>query len=201
MRIRKADLERAAGTISAMKFYPTADEGVRLEVMDLLAHLCGSAEDLEWLRTTLRDKVREWPGLAEIRAVYCTSKRPADGIEACSGLVGFRGEDLEADYRQRIGEEQMLRLAEWGIEHKRLEAPRAAPGLHPARQIATGISEAAETAVEPVRTAELSENAREVFADIERHDAAERRERETRRAKIAEEFDRMQAEKILKGVQ
>jgi len=81
MRPKREHFERTVSTISAMKYFPAGDAGVRDEIMDLLAAMVATAADLEWFRRTLRDTVSEWPGLAELRAIYCTSRRPADGIE------------------------------------------------------------------------------------------------------------------------
>lgn len=136
MRPTENEFKRAVQTISAMKYFPITDPGVKTEVLDLLGHMVDTAENLEWLRVTCRDKVREWPGLAEIRAIYCTSHRPADGIETVSAIPGFRGEDLEAQYQRELGEAQTRQLADWGVQKKLLESPRRASGLTQPRHAA-----------------------------------------------------------------
>jgi hypothetical protein len=118
-RPTKAQFERVAATIAAMKFYPGSAPGVRLEVLDLLGALVTTAEDLESFRLVLRDRVPEWPGLGELRAIYCTLRKPRTGPQVVSGTPGFTGADLEADYRERVAAAQEQRLLEWKAEARR----------------------------------------------------------------------------------
>jgi hypothetical protein len=121
----RAQFERVAATIAAMKFYPGSTPGVRLEVLDLLGALVTTAENLELFRLVLRDRVPEWPGLGELRAIYCAAVgKPRTGPEVMSGTPGFTGADLEADYRERVSAEQERRMLEWKAEAGReLGAP------------------------------------------------------------------------------
>lgn len=51
---------------------------------------------LERLMRALKS-VTEWPGMAQIRAVYCKMYKPADGIEVSSCTIpGFTDEEIEA---------------------------------------------------------------------------------------------------------
>ncbi len=75
---------------------------------------------LERLARSLR-AVKEWPGMAEIRAAYCLMYEPADGKEGgvCS-IPGFTPEDCEAQlasrepvkYLQQVGDVPIAGLLE-----------------------------------------------------------------------------------------
>ena len=101
-----------------MKYFPPGP-GARSEVMALLAAMVDTPENLEWFRVTLRDHVSEWPGLGEIRAIYCSSKRPADGIEGAgySTTPGFTAEEIArenlrgiAPFERRLGGKPLRKL-------------------------------------------------------------------------------------------
>lgn len=166
--------EHTADTISAMKFYP-GGPGVRAEVLDLLTLLVRTAEDLEWFRRTLRDRVTEWPGLAELRAIYCTSRKPRDGVEAVSGLPGFTGADLENDYQRRITAENEQRLLRWKAEEP--------------KQLTGSIDDSIEALVHQKR----------VGAPVQTKPPkpAPDPEAETRRARIADELDRLRGKRAI----
>lgn len=112
----KTQFEHTMRTISAMKFYPTGDAGVRTEVMDLLAKMVDTQESLEWFRCLLRDRVPDWPGLAELRAIYCTARRPKDGIEGAgySRVAGFTPGDIEQKHLiAAVTQKALPAPAEW----------------------------------------------------------------------------------------
>lgn len=83
--------------LSILKFFPM-DEFQHRAMMEFLRRLCGHSEGLSWLVSQLVDQVGEWPGPAQIRAIYCTRYKPADGIESavpCT-ISGFTADDTQA---------------------------------------------------------------------------------------------------------
>lgn len=95
MKITEADLRRANARMSMLSFYPS-DSMAQGAIQELLARMCPSLEALEWLVTTMIDRVGQWKGPAELRGVLCWRYRPADGVEGNCSLPGFRPEDGEA---------------------------------------------------------------------------------------------------------
>jgi hypothetical protein len=90
-------ISEAVRDMAILRYFP-ADEGARLSIMRLLLRIVpfGAADQLGWLTQTLIDRVGEWYGPVEIRAVFCTRYAPADGIEAdCVHSPGFRAEEME----------------------------------------------------------------------------------------------------------
>lgn len=89
-------ITEAVRIMATCKYFP-AGPGEREAVMEMLERMCGNNEaGLRWLTITLVNYVGEWPGPAQLRALYATRYRPADGIEGphCS-LAGFTPADSE----------------------------------------------------------------------------------------------------------
>ena len=70
--------------MGGMKFFP-ADEHARIGIAKQMASMCQSIEQAEWLSTRLQRLFSEgWPGVGEMRAVFCSKYRPLDGAEVHS---------------------------------------------------------------------------------------------------------------------
>ena len=78
-------LAKAMGRLMAMPFFPT-DQLVKLAVADDLNAIAATDEQLEWLIRRVTALFSQWPGLSEIRAVYCSRFKPVDGVEVYSGV-------------------------------------------------------------------------------------------------------------------
>ena len=77
--------------------FPT-ERGARKAIMGLLWRMVDTKEKLDWLTATMIDRVGTWHGPSELRGVYCTRFKPADGIEGiCAISHGFTGADCEAE--------------------------------------------------------------------------------------------------------
>jgi hypothetical protein len=92
--ISQNEIKRTIGAWSILKFFPSGAEA-GAAISELLLSLVDSDERLEWLRGAVLG-LNEWPGPGEIRGIYCTRFKPADGIEAYSALSGFSPADCEA---------------------------------------------------------------------------------------------------------
>lgn len=70
----------ACADLTMLNFFP-GDDGGRLAVVKLVARLCSTMAQVEWLVTRLTTLYNKWPGPAEVRAVFCKRYPPADGID------------------------------------------------------------------------------------------------------------------------
>jgi hypothetical protein len=93
-----------------MKFFPS-DPGARAALSRLLQRMCGSFDQAQWLVDRALDLYAEWPGTTEVRALYCSHFKPADGIDANSiiypnGFLDGRPATIEAapQYKIEAGE-------------------------------------------------------------------------------------------------
>jgi len=95
MKFTETDLNLAVVKLSMLKFFPT-DPLTQSAVMDLMRDMCESKEALDWLVSTMVNRVGVWNGPKELRGLLCTRFPPADGVEAFCSIPGYRPEDSEA---------------------------------------------------------------------------------------------------------
>jgi hypothetical protein len=105
-------------------FFP-ADEDARLMIMSALEDMIGSdtlygstpQQRLDWLVNAAVNVMRRWSSIPELRGIYCSRWKPADGLEAYSSLPGCSAEDSES------------RAIDAHRAYKAIEAGRASPKL------------------------------------------------------------------------
>src|SRR5690349_14533330 len=85
----------AVQRLSALTHFP-ANTYAHEEIMRLIFRMVGTVDQLEWLVRTMIDRVGEWKGPRELRAIFCTRFAPLDGIEEWSSVPGFTPADSEA---------------------------------------------------------------------------------------------------------
>jgi len=100
MKFSRNDLKAAVADLSMLRYFP-ADEGTRAAVAALLAAICPDKEALLWLVDEFTNRIGEWRGPKELRAVLSTRWMPADGIEATSEIAGYTPADGEARSLER----------------------------------------------------------------------------------------------------
>jgi hypothetical protein len=88
-KLSRDAIDRAMGRIALMKFFPASDISARATVMLELIEMCSTDEQVEWLGNRVTALYTEWPGLRELRAVFCSKFKPADGIEVYSADTRF----------------------------------------------------------------------------------------------------------------
>lgn len=91
--ITKDDMKNAMVQLSMLRYFPQGD--AQKAIAMFLAQLCGTGERLQWLVSQLVNRVGDWPGPAQVRGIFCTRFRPADGKEADCTLAGFTAADGE----------------------------------------------------------------------------------------------------------
>ena len=83
--ISNAALFLSAGRIMLMPFFPS-DPMTKAALQDELRQIADTDERLKWLVRRVLQLYTEWPGITEIRAVYCARYHPADGVECYSAV-------------------------------------------------------------------------------------------------------------------
>lgn len=77
----KQAISKAVKRLGILRYFPI-DPYAQAEVAKLLERMVDTPVHLEWLVTAMIDEVGEWRGPTELRGVYCSHYRPADGKEA-----------------------------------------------------------------------------------------------------------------------
>ena len=93
--ITKEQARIGAQRLAALPYYPN-EEYARAEISRLFLRMVESPKQLEWLITVLLDRCDRYPGIKEIRGVYCTRYKPLDGVEEYSTISGFTPGDSES---------------------------------------------------------------------------------------------------------
>lgn len=117
----------AVDELSEIPFFPK-ELGARLAITEALMRFVAGGNELQWLIHTAVDHLREWRGVAELRALYCTQFRPLDGKNggACQ-IAGFTPEDCEREFQKRTVRKYLpapeeIQTEEDRIEHRKLQA-------------------------------------------------------------------------------
>jgi hypothetical protein len=94
MRPTTEQLAGAVSELGAIPYFPT-DSGAQLAIMVQLELFVSSAHELRWLITAAVAVMRKWEGVPELRGLYCTRFKPADGKEVSCSLPGYTAEESE----------------------------------------------------------------------------------------------------------
>lgn len=102
------DIKLAVSKFGALKFFPS-DEGARLAVMELIRKMVSTKAELLWLTEAMIDEVGEWHGTAQLRALFCSRFKPADGREGADCIVpGFTAVDGERKFIEKFPAPNLL---------------------------------------------------------------------------------------------
>jgi hypothetical protein len=69
--------------LALMAFFP-GDPEVRGALIGILMEMVETEEQLDWLIGRALKLYARWPGVAELRALYCSRWKPKDGVETYS---------------------------------------------------------------------------------------------------------------------
>jgi len=108
---------------SMIPFFPKDDLGQKI-VTASLAKFVNTQEELEGLTVTACEVLRDWErggGLPELRGIFCTRFKPADGQYTHTTTPCFQADALEAQFFAKEREENERRYE----EYKRLAGPDA----------------------------------------------------------------------------
>lgn len=78
-------IAKAIASLKLMKYFP-ADEDACIELAKDLADMAQNEDQIEWCIKRVRNLYPEWPGIRELRAVFCSRFKPQDGINAYSTI-------------------------------------------------------------------------------------------------------------------
>lgn len=81
MTVMEKAATMAVSEMTLLKFFPSDPMG-RAALVNMLAKMANAPQELMWLASTILENYDEWPGPRELRAVFCTRFKPADGVEA-----------------------------------------------------------------------------------------------------------------------
>lgn len=79
---------RTLGGLALLKFFP-ADDFARVELVSIVCEMASTNEQIEWLVKRARNAWNQWEGPRELRALFCSKFKPADGVECYSALPQF----------------------------------------------------------------------------------------------------------------
>lgn len=96
MKLTPEAATRGINKLGLMAFFPS-DPDTRAALVWVLMELVETEEQLDWLVGRALKCFSKWPGIAELRALYCSRFRPKDGVEAYSEVYprGFPHESPE----------------------------------------------------------------------------------------------------------
>lgn len=81
MNVRKA--ADALAKLAMLKYFPP-DPQARTALVGMVCEMATTDDQVEWLVRRMLVLYNEWPGPKELRALFCSRHKPADGIEAKS---------------------------------------------------------------------------------------------------------------------
>jgi hypothetical protein len=134
---RKVDAHLVAEYLSELTMIPffPGDEGARAGLMRMVCAMATHEDQVRWLvDRVLQLYGSKWPGPVEIRAVFCSKYKPADGINAHSEIY-IDGIPSESGY-DPLGPPKLDRAEEKAIGRamlKLLGPPDAAESVDMAR--------------------------------------------------------------------
>lgn len=91
-----------------LKFFP-GDAEARIGIAESLIEMASSEEQVRWLVKRLPKLFTEWPAMHEVRAVFCSKFKPADGVEVYSEVY-LEGIPAEKEQRQYISAATPLQI-------------------------------------------------------------------------------------------
>ena len=77
-----------AEMLSVIPFYPS-NPSARLVIAMQIQSMCELMESAKWLVTRMSTLYSHWPGIPEMRTVYTSKFKPADGTEGGTGTAAF----------------------------------------------------------------------------------------------------------------
>jgi hypothetical protein len=85
MKLTAECATRAVNRLALMAFFP-GDPEVRAALVDIVMEMCETRDQLDWLVARALKLYAKWPGIAELRALYCSRWKPLDGVEVYSSI-------------------------------------------------------------------------------------------------------------------
>ena len=127
--LKKQDIAAAVEELAAIPYFPQS-AGAKVAIGAHIGKFVSDSKKLRWLIDSAIVAMGEWRGIPELRGLYCTRYKPADGVEGICTLAGYSPEELEMApaYRPAIGavDQKLLSASE---ETEMIEEALGAPGI------------------------------------------------------------------------
>jgi len=85
MKLTPETASAAVSKLALMAFFP-GDPDIRAALVWALLEMVETEEQLDWLVRRALRLYGKWPGIAELRALYCSHWKPKDGLESMSTI-------------------------------------------------------------------------------------------------------------------
>lgn len=85
MRLTPETAAAGVAKMALMAFFP-GDPDIRAALVSVFMDMVETDEQLDWLVNRALRLYGKWPGVAEIRALYCSRWKPKDGMETYSSI-------------------------------------------------------------------------------------------------------------------
>jgi hypothetical protein len=85
MKLTPETASAAVSKLALMAFFP-GDADVRAALVSVFMEMIDTEEQLDWLVNRALRLYARWPGVAEMRALYCSRWKPKDGMETYSSI-------------------------------------------------------------------------------------------------------------------
>lgn len=108
-------LDAVEGMAGVIPYFTKQGVGQRI-IAAAIEQFINTNEELEWLMLRACGHIADWEkagGLMELRGMFCTRFKPADGIVTGATSPGFSGPDLERQHEAEVRAENDLRLEEY----------------------------------------------------------------------------------------
>lgn len=80
-----ATVARKLAALMALKYFPREPEA-QVAIVSIVCRMASKLDQIDWLVESALAVYDDWPGPRELRALFCSRWRPADGIQAYSQL-------------------------------------------------------------------------------------------------------------------
>jgi hypothetical protein len=77
--ISEEDVEVFVEMLASMNYFPP-ESGARIMIGDELRSMCRNPQEAFWLVRRMNRVYSRWPGIQEMRRLYCSAKIPLDGV-------------------------------------------------------------------------------------------------------------------------
>lgn len=115
---KKDFFQAVVAMASVIPFFPQ-DHTAQLMIATCIEQFVETKKQLDWLTMQAISHIRDWSkagGVPELRGIFCTGYKPADGQETYASTPGFTASDLEQQYIQREMERSEQRLLSYQEE-------------------------------------------------------------------------------------
>lgn len=103
--------------MTQIPYFPK-EEYAQRAIMTEISRFADRADGLDWLFATAARSMKQWGGVAELRGLYCTRFKPADGHDPGCSVPGYSANDCEGAYIAERAKETDRILLGWKQQQK-----------------------------------------------------------------------------------